>query len=298
MFGIRTVAPLLSSVLALSVSGVTPAGAAGTTLQCEARVPGVTARGVPVTLHYDGGRASTQRRGPGRLGYQPRDLAYPHPTTTGPATYPSTSYWFTVSGSQLREVTEVDRRDDQGRLVASYRTRVVRKHWENVRQIAIGRGRARLYVLSTDDQLLRYKLRGKGDDTRVQFEEVVGAGFGSIGSFEYVRTITALGLRTDVFLATNADTGQLLEYAIPKENPSSYSVSVLADTGWWDMRVASRQASCVDPRNGRAYGAIVGVGVDGAVQLWTDLDPADGDGSDIAPWGVLKPSWQPLAYSD
>jgi hypothetical protein len=203
-----------------------------------------------------------------------------------------------VSGSQLREVTEVDHRNATGRLVADYHTRVVRKHWEGARQIAIGRARAFLYVLSNDDQLLRYKLRGKPGQARVGSVQLVGTGFGSIGTFEYARSINALGLRTDVFLATNADSGALLEYAIPKDDPASYSVRVLADTGWWDMRVAGRSASCVDSKSGETYGAIVGVGIDGAVRLWTDADPADSDGSDILPWGELAPTWKPLAYSD
>ena len=48
------------------------------TLECFAEVPGMTARGVPATFHYEGGSASTAKRGPGRLGYQPRDVAFPH----------------------------------------------------------------------------------------------------------------------------------------------------------------------------------------------------------------------------
>src|SRR5689334_9431451 len=95
----------------------TPTAVARTTLTCQAQVPGVTAGGVPVSFRYEHGHATTQRRGPGRLGYQPRDLAYPHKATTGPTSYPATSYWFTLSGSQLQEVTEVDRLDAQGRLV-------------------------------------------------------------------------------------------------------------------------------------------------------------------------------------
>jgi hypothetical protein len=153
-------------------------------------------------------------------------------------------------------------------------------------------------VLTNTDQLLRYRLRGKDGETKVRFDQVVGVGFGSIGTFEYARTITALGLRTDVFLATDADSGQLLEFAIPRETPSSYTRTVLSDTGWSDMRSAGRTASCVDDKSGKSYGAVVTVGVDRSLHLWTDRDPNDGDGTDISEWGVLKSTWKPLAYSD
>jgi hypothetical protein len=273
-------------------------------MECYATVTGMTATGVPATLHYENGTVFTERRGPDSLGYQPRDVAYPHHATGGQVAARTngptevTSYWFTVAGSQLREVTEVDRRDAQGRLIGStYRTRALRKHWAAVRQISIGLDRARLYVLTNDDELLRYRIRGKNGDARVTFDQVVGTGFGTIGTFEYVRTLTALGLRTDVFLATDADSGALLELAIPKDDPTTYTRTVLADTGWWDMRMAGRTASCVSG-GGHLSGAIVGVGLDGVVRLWTDREPADGDGSDISEWGVLKAGWKPLAYSD
>src|SRR5262249_6111293 len=157
-------------------------------------------------------------------------------------------------GPQLREVTEIDHRDSQGRLVASqYRTRVIRKDWGGARQISIGKDRDKLYVLTNNDQLLRYRLRGKDGNTREKYDQRVGVGLGTIGTFEYARTITALGLRTDVFLATDADSGQLLEYAIPREDPSSYTRTVLAEYGWSDMRAAGRTASCVDGKTGHTY---------------------------------------------
>jgi len=275
-------------------------------LECYAYVPGATSKGVPATFQFENGVASTQKRGPDDLGYQPRDIAYPHYTTgalqvaTGTSSAGTvTSYWFTLSGPQLREVQEIDQRDSHGRLVSSeYRTRVMRKDWGGARQISIGKDRDRLYVLTNNDQLLRYRLRGKDGDTRVRFDQVVGVGFGTIGTFEYARTITALGLRTDLFLATDADSGQLLEFAIPRENPSSYARTVLSDFGWSDMRAAGRTASCVDRKSGRSYGAIVAVGVDRSLRLWVDRDPNDGDGSDIVGWGLLKTTWKPLAYSD
>jgi hypothetical protein len=286
-----------ASVLAVALLGPAgPAGAAGS-LECFAEVPGITARGVPATFHYESGSVSTIKRGPGRLGYQPRDIAFPH-HADGLAATPK-SYWFTVSGSQLREVTEIDRRDAQGHLVSSsYHTRVVAKHWEGARQISIGRNRAYLYVLTNTDQLVRYRLRGKDGETTVRFDQVVGTGFGTIGTFGYARTITALGARIDVFLATDADSGALLEFAIPRDEPTTYATRVLVDTGWWDFRVTGRMASCLNPKNGQPYGAIAAVDITGAVRLWTDEDPTDGDGSDIVEWGVLKPSWKPMPYSD
>jgi hypothetical protein len=286
-----------ASVLAAALLGpARPAGAAGS-LECFAEVPGITARGVPATFHYESGSVSTIKRGPGRLGYQPRDIAFPH-HADGLAATPK-SYWFTVSGSQLREVTEIDRRDAQGHLVSSsYHTRVVAKHWEGARQISIGRNRAYLYVLTNTDQLVRYRLRGKDGETTVRFDQVVGTGFGTIGTFGYARTITALGARIDVFLATDADSGALLEFAIPKDEPTTYATRVLVDTGWWDFRAAGRMASCLNPKNGQPYGAIAAVDITGAVRLWTDEDATDGDGSDIVEWGVLKPSWKPMPYSD
>ena len=306
---LRALAAGSTALAVLGAAGAVAAGpvaagpAAGPpTLTCFAEVPGVTARGVPATFHYEDGRATTEKRGPDTLGYQPRDIAYPHPATGGLAGTSGraarvTSYWFTLSGAQLREVMEVDRRDTQGRLVSSeYHSRVLRKHWAGARQISIGMDRDRMYVLTNGDQLLRYDLHGKDGDTRVRFEQVVGTGFGTIGTLEYSRTLTALGLRTDIFLATDADTGELLELAIPKDDPASYTRTVLG-TGWYDMRTAGRRASCVSDK-GRSYGAIVGTDISGALRLWTDRDPGDGNGSDIQPWGVLKPAWKPMPYND
>ena len=199
----------------MTLLGLVGPAEAGGSLECFAEVPGMTARGVPATFHYESGAASTIKRGPGRLGYQPRDVAFPHHADGLAAA--TKSYWFTLSGSQLREVTEIDRRDAQGNLVSSdYHTRVVGKHWEGARQISIGRNRAYLYVLTNTDQLVRYRLRGKDGETAARYDQVVGTGFGTIGTFGYSRTITALGARIDVFLATDADTGALLEFAIPQ----------------------------------------------------------------------------------
>jgi hypothetical protein len=286
-----------TGALAVALLGLVGPAEAGVTLECFAEVPGMTARGVPATFHYESGSASTIKRGPGRLGYQPRDVAFPHHADGLAAT--QKSYWFTVSGSQLREVTEIDRRDAQGNLVSSdYHTRVVGKHWEGARQISIGRNRAYLYVLTNTDQLVRYRLRGKDGETAARFDQVVGTGFGTIGTFGYSRTITALGARIDVFLATDADSGALLEFAIPRDEPTTYARRVLVDGGWWDFRATGRMASCLNPKNGHTYGAIVAVDITGAVRLWTDDDATDGDGSDIAEWGMLKPFWKPMPYSD
>jgi hypothetical protein len=297
--------PAATGVLAVALLGVVGPADARDSLECFAEVPGMTARGVPATFHYEAGEATTVKRGPGRLGYQPRDVAFAHHVDGQVATAPvaraatSRSYWFTLSGSQLREVTEVDRRDAHGRLIsAKYYTRIVHKHWEGARQIAIGRNRAYLYVLTNTDQLLRYRLKRKDGNTVARYDQVVGFGFGTIGTFEYTRTTTALGASIDVFLATDADTGALVEFAIPEDDPTSYSRRVLADTGWWDMRSAGRRASCLNPKNGDTYDAIVAVDITGAVRLWTDRDGTDGDGQDIVEWGVLKPSWKPMAYSD
>ncbi len=286
-----------TGILAVALLGpVGPAAARGP-LECFAEVLGVTARGVPATFHYEDGKASTVKRGPDELGYQPRDVAFPHRVNALAAT--TKRYWFTLSGSQLREVTEVDRRDAQGRLVAAeYHTHVVGKNWQGARQIAIGRNRAYLYVLTNTDQLVRYRLSGKDGNTSAKFDQVVGLGFGTIGTIEYTRTITALGARIDVFLATDADTGALFELVIPKDDPTLYSRRVLAETGWWDMRSVGRTASCLDTDNGDTYDAIVGVDITGAVRLWTDQDGDDSDGTDIVEWGVLKASWKPMPYSD
>jgi hypothetical protein len=286
-----------TSVLAMALLGPAGPAQAGGSLKCFAEVPGMTARGVPATFHYESGSASTVKRGPGRLGYQPRDVAFPHHAGGLAAT--TKSYWFTLSGSQLREVTEIDHRDARGNLVSSeYHTRVVGKHWEGARQISIGRNRAYLYVLTNADQLVRYRLIGKDGETAARYDQVVGTGFGSIGTFGYSRTITALGARIDVFLATDADTGALLEFAIPRDEPTTYAPRVLVDSGWWDFRTTGRVASCLNPKNGHTYGAIVAVDITGAVRLWTDHDPTDGDGGDIVEWGMLKPSWKPMPYSD
>jgi len=276
--------------------------------ECYAAVEGVTARGVPATFRFENGRLTTLRRGPGSLGYQPRDIAHPHYAGSSPLSRMVgrvgrvarvKSYWYTLSGSQLREVTERSLRDAQGRLISTtYRTRVVRKHWEGVRQMSIGADRDLLYVLTNNDQLLRYRLTGKDGNTTVRYAGTVGAGFGTIGTFEYSRTITPLGLSIDVFLATDADSGELIEFGIPRDQPSSYSRTVLATTGWTDMRMAGRTASCLNPKNDRSYGGIVAVALDGAIRLWTDSDPRDGNGEDIAEWGVLKSAWKPMPYSD
>ena len=82
---LRALAAGSAALAVLAAAGPVAAGpAAGPpTLTCFAEVPGVTARGVPVTFHYEDGLATTEKRGPDSLGYQPRDIAYPHPATGG-----------------------------------------------------------------------------------------------------------------------------------------------------------------------------------------------------------------------
>jgi mRNA-degrading endonuclease YafQ of YafQ-DinJ toxin-antitoxin module len=289
----------------LVVSAPVGQAVASGSIECYAAVEGVTAKGVPATFRFENGNLTTQKRGPDSLGYQPRDIAHPHYAAGSPLSGSVgraarvKSYWFTLSGSQLSEVTEVSHRDAQGRLVSTeYRTRVVRKNWEGVRQMSIGADRNLLYVLTNEDQLLRYRLTGKDGNTTVKYAGTVGVGFGTIGTFEYARTITPLGLSIDVFLATDADSGELIEFGIPRDEPTSYARTVLADTGWADMRTAGRTASCLNPKNDRSYGGIVAVALDSGIKLWTDSDPRDGDGADIAEWGVLKSAWKPMPYND
>jgi hypothetical protein len=300
--------PATQRVAAVGAAAIALMGLAGPveargSLECFAEVPGVTPRGVPTTFTYDDGRSASVNRGPDDLGYQPRDVAYPHDVDGGRdrSSRPTsvTSHWFTLSGDQLREVTEVDRRDARGLLVAAeYRTRVVRRHWEGVRQISIGRDRDHLYVLTNTDQLLQYRLSGQEGSTTVKLAATVGTGFGSVGTLEYARTVTDDGARSDVFLTTDADTGALVELSIPVDAPTAYSRAVLATEGWIDMRSVGRTASCINARSGRSYDGIVGVDVDGRVLLWTDRDAKDGSGEDIVPRGVLKDDWKPMAYSD
>jgi hypothetical protein len=175
---------------------------------------------------------------------------------------------------------------------------VIRKHWSTVRQISIGKDRDYLYVLTNSGELLRYRLMGKDGETVVRFDTTVGVGFETVGTFEYSRTISILGARLDVFLATDADSGELLEYTIPVTSPTSYTRTVLVAGGWWDLRSASRTASCLNPTSGRTYDGIVAVDVSGAVHLWTDRDGADGLGTDIVDRGVIKSRWKPRPYSD
>ncbi len=289
---------------ALALLGVAGPVEARGSLECYAEVLGATPRGVPTTFRYDDGDTSSEARGPDDLGYQPRDVAYPHDTSNGAprvAARPTevTSYWFTLSGDELREVTEVDRRDAHGLLVsADYNTRVVRRHWDGVRQMSIGQNRDLLYVLTNNDQLLRYRLSGVGGNATAKFSGTVGVGFGTIGTFEYARTISVDGVGADVFLATDADSGELMELTIPVDEPTAYTRTVLATEGWTELRSVGRTASCINTRSGRSYDGIVGVDMDGRVQLWTDRDSQDGVGDDIVARGVLKGSWKPMSYSD
>ncbi len=301
-------APLVNAALASLVIGLlglaAPAHARGA-LECYAEVLGVTPEGVPATFRYDDGKARSEVRGPDDLGYQPRDVAYPHAVADGPGRASArlatvTSHWFTLAGDQLREVTEVDRRDARGLLLsAQYGTHVVRKHWSGVRQISIGRDRDHLYALTNTDQLLRYRLSGKAGNSTVRLAGTVGVGFGTIGTFAYARTdVDPDGRRSDVFLATDADSGELLEYAIPVDDPAAYTRTVLASAGWYEMQAVGRTASCINSRSGRSYDGIVAVDLDGEVRLWTDRDGQDGAGDDIVQRGVLIDDWKPLAYSD
>jgi hypothetical protein len=298
---------ILGGALASSAaSGSAPsATSARAGLECHAYVAGVTVRGVPATFRYDNGTIVTEKRGPDALGYQPRDLAMPH--YPGAGTAPASrraakvsSYWFTLSGSQLREVNETDRRNKRGVLVsAKYATRVVRKNWSGARQISIGQDRDFMYVLTNTDQLLRYRLTGKDGNAAAKFDQVVGLGFAAIGTFEYTRSSTDdAGVSSDVFLATDADSGELLEFTIPQDDPTAFTRTVLQETGWTDLRSAGRLASCLNPTSGRSYDGIVGVDLEGTVRLWTDRDSRDGLGDDIAGRGVLKDAWKPMAYGD
>jgi hypothetical protein len=285
-----------------SAASAASAGSMREVLDCVATVPGVTARGIPTTFRYDEGRTSSQRRGPGDLGYQPRDIAHPHHATTSSRTAMRATttrrYWFTLSGQQLREVTETDRIDGEGNLLsAAYRSRLVRKGWSGIRQMSIGQGRKFLYVLNNRDQLLRYKFSGKNGNAYVQLNATIGTGFGNLGTFEYARTISILGSKHDVFLATDADSDELLEYTIPVSNPTAYRRTVLDQGGWADMRSAGRSVACVGS-GGRSYDGIVAVDIFGAVRLWTDRNGSDGLGSDIVDRGIIKSLWRPMPYSN
>ncbi len=289
-------------------AGALPTASAGEPLACTATVPGVTARGVPTTFTYVDGKTASLKRGPDALGYQPRDIALPHYVASNARTTPALSaaravstkrsFWFTLSGQQLREVVEVDRRDASGKLLsADYRTRLVRKGWSGIRQMTIGQGRKYLYVLNNKDQLQRYRFSGRQGNASVRFDATVGSGFGTLGSFEYARTISILGSKYDVLLATDADSDELLEYTVSVTNPTSYRRTVLDQGGWADLRAASRTASCAG-LGGMTYDAIVGVDVFGDVHIWSDRDGDDGVGIDIDDRGVVKESWRPLAYSN
>ena len=302
--GLATPLAALGSPLG-STLGAIASASAHQPLSCSASVPGITARGVPTTFRYDDGRTSSQRRGPDDLGYQPRDIAAPHHATSsrparqvGRLVTTTRSYWFTLSGQQLREVTEIDRRDARGQLLsAQYHTRLVRKRWSGVRQMSIGQGRRYLYVLTNDDRLLRYRIRGKNGNAAVKLNSRIGVGFGTLGTFEYARTITVLGSKHDVFLATDADSDELLEYTIPVSNPTAFRRTVLDQGGWADMRSAGRSVSCVGPAGVR-YSGIVAVDIFGTVRLWSDRNGGDGDGDDIDDLGIIKSGWKPMAYSD
>jgi len=296
----RVLVAAAATLGALAPSG--PAQARGS-LECFAEVPGVTPRGVPTTFTYDDGQATSVNRGPDDLGYQPRDVAYPHEVSEsrrfGGAPTQVTSHWFTLSGDQLREVTEVDRRDPRGLLLAAeYRTHVVRRNWAGVRQMSIGQDRDHLYVLTNTDQLLQYRLSGQDGNTTVKLAATVGIGFGTIGALAYARTVIDDGARSDVFLATDADSGELVELTIPTDDPTAYVRTVLAAEGWGELRAVGRTASCLNTRSGRSYDGIVGVDLDGRVLMWTDRDAADGVGDDIVSRGVLEADWRPMAYSD
>jgi hypothetical protein len=132
MSATRRVAAVTAVAIALLVAPMgagTPASGLEP-LDCQATVPGVTARGLPTTFRYDDGRTSSQRRGPDTLGYQPRDIAFAHRSTSLKLSATTRSYWFTLSGQQLREVIETNKRDAQGRLLSTdYRTRLVKKGW-------------------------------------------------------------------------------------------------------------------------------------------------------------------------
>jgi hypothetical protein len=271
-------------------------------LDCVATVPGVTARGMPTTFRYNDGRTSSQPRGPGDIGYQPRDIAVPHPATTSSLAAAGTTttrrYWFTLSGQQLREVIEVSTRDSQGKLLSTkYHSELVRKKWSGVRQMSIGQGRKFLYVLNNKDQLLRYRFSGKNGNAWVQLDAKIGTGFGTLGTFEYVRTISILGSKHDVFLAIDADSDELLEYTIPVSNPTAYRRTKLDQGGWADMRAAGRSVSCVGSGGG-SYDGIVAVDFFGSVHLWTDRNGSDGIGTDIVDRGIIKVDWRPLPYSN
>jgi hypothetical protein len=195
-------------------------------------------------------------------------------------------------------VTEIDRWDAKGQLLsAEYRTRVMRKGWSGVRQMSIGQGRKFLYVLNNNDQLLRYRISGKNGNASVTLNAKIGVGFGTLGTFEYARTVSILGGKYDVFLATDADSDELLEYTIPVTSPTSYARTVLDQGGWADMRSAGRTASCVGP-SGTKYAGIVAVDIFGTVRLWSDRNGADGSGDDIVDRGVIKTGWRPMAYSN
>ena len=209
---------------------------------CPRRSPSTTAQ------------AASENRGPDDLGYQPRDVAYSHDLDGGTGrahrAAPITSHWFTLSGDQLREVTEVDRRDPRGLLIAAeYRTHVVRRHWEGVRQISIGRDRDHLYVLTNTDQLLQYRLTGKDGSTSVKLAATVGTGFGTVGTLEYARTVTDDdGARSESSSRPTRNRA-LAELTIPVDTPTAYSRTELATEGWLDLKSvgARRPASTRGP---------------------------------------------------
>ena len=266
----------------------------------------MTARGVPATFHYEGGPADHReaRAGPPRLPAPRHRLPPPgagglvgtaeggpgHQLLVHPVGLPA------ARGHRDRPA----RRAGQPGLARTTTPASSRKHWEGARQISIGTNRDRTSTCSpTATSCCATDLHGKDGDTPRGSTRSSARGSAPSARSSTPHDHRPRALRIDVFLATDADTGALLEFAIPRDEPTTY-----ARTGAGRQRLVRhphRRADGVVPEpEERAHSTARSSAVDitGAVRLWTDRRPSDGDGSDIAEWGVLKPSWKPMPYSD
>ena len=190
-----------------------------------------------------------------------------------------------------------------GYLVSSdYHTRVVGKHWEGARQISIGRrSRPTSTCSPTPTSSCGTGCRARTARRAARYDQVVGTG---LRHHRHVRVLPhdhRPGRALDVFLATDADSGALLEFAIPSGRTRRRTPA-----GCWrraaggDIRASGADGVVHEPeeralvrrRSSRSTST-------GAVLLWTDRR-RDGRrrASDIAEWGVLKPFWKPMPYSD
>lgn len=280
--------------------GAAPSASASLTVpqDCYAQTFGAEADGAMTTLQVEKGATRRTALTPGNLGYQARDLTG---WVSGKGDYWDATHWdytswmFGLDGSRLTEITMRERRDG-GPISTTFATKTVAATgWSTIRQAVTSSDADVLYGLSATG-LYRYNVGFSSvNGTTVNGRTVINdTGWASIKTLAFARTIDIASGKADVLLATTS-TGMLLEYVIPRADPTKWGRYVLRTSGWGgfeSLNVGGCGTTASDPR--KVY---LGTTDDG--NAWTYYDPngRDFSGANLGTVGKVATAWTTKSYS-